>query len=70
MVRTLLSLQRAKAPSLVGELRSYIPRTAAKKKKRKKKKTICNKPNVSPSNSFVETLSPSVLVFGDGAFGR
>ena len=32
VVRTLLSLQRAKASSLVGELRSYKPRSMAKKK--------------------------------------
>ena len=40
------------------------------KKKKQKYGTICNKTNVSPSNSYVETLSPSVLVFGGGAFGR
>ena len=25
---------------------------------------------VSPQNSYVETLIPSVMVFGDGTFGR
>ena len=35
----LLSLQRAKAPSLVGELRSYKPCSMAKKKIFKKKKS-------------------------------
>ena len=39
VVRTLLSLQRAKAPSLVGELRSYKPCSMAKKKIFKKKKS-------------------------------
>lgn len=25
---------------------------------------------VSPQNSYVETLEPNVIVFGDGAFGK
>ena len=25
---------------------------------------------VFPQNSYVETLTPAVIVFGDGAFGR